>query len=552
MEPLQENRDLDAIIQKNSTGEFKKVLNLSKTTDPISYIFLNTEDLNNSFTLLVDKESETSLTGAQLTHQIGELMGNKTILIQGCYYGVVDNNKLLSYYRDSQPLYFSTVSRISLNIELGSIDNSKLSTLQLKISEEAEYQHLRELISAKLDKSSTGLYLERPLRKQIPAESEEPQGDQIKIIIKNIFASELQMIVDKTATISSILDRLEAKTRIFSEKLELKLTDGTKLDPNQTIQHYNIQDGTTVILTFSVRGPSRLGRIVGSKTEKIKNLFIDGEKLVLWELPADYDTKMTVKYKTLTEKMCTSETNIHASIGSVKQLIEPEDKGAILLVLNGVQLPLSDTLFEYGITEEDILLPAIRSRGPFGAEQLQVPEKEGASEVELSKEPGLEYRAATGGLCIEGVCKTANCKAFEKNVVVNLGYISFDSKADAGMSECPLCKQYVTPVKYAVNRCTLVTVEIHVTKDGVVKRKANQKCTAYKESYRYIEYEKDSRIKIHVMGYYSANVEAMKCAVCAKNIENSSEKLGCGHVYHTPCLQTIGEKLTSNCLLCHY
>ncbi|CAF1176120.1 unnamed protein product [Rotaria sp. Silwood1] len=65
------------------------------------------------------------------------------------------------------------------------------------------------------------------------------------------------------------------------------------------------------------------------------------------------------------------------------------------------------------------------------------------------------WRRARRGLCLEGQCPTSACEAFNRTVIMSLGFRRFDMLSDVGLAttKCPICKQYVEPVTCSFNNC---------------------------------------------------------------------------------------------------
>ena len=64
-----------------------------------------------------------------------------------------------------------------------------------------------------------------------------------------------------------------------------------------------------------------------------------------------------------------------------------------------------------------------------------------------------KWRYTDKGLCIEGSCFNANCQAYNKMVIIQMGIGSFDLVMDEHQCKCPLCKEYVKPITAAFNNC---------------------------------------------------------------------------------------------------
>ncbi len=79
---------------------------------------------------------------------------------------------------------------------------------------------------------------------------------------------------------------------------------------------------------------------------------------------------------------------------------------------------------------------------------------QGAMKV-LEWDPGApNWRQAQPGLCIEGVCTTRSCNAYNKSVIHNWGINKeFNLFDNLSCVKCPLCGIRVDPQTCAFNRC---------------------------------------------------------------------------------------------------
>lgn len=81
--------------------------------------------------------------------------------------------------------------------------------------------------------------------------------------------------------------------------------------------------------------------------------------------------------------------------------------------------------------------------------------EKGPRRVEWSK-TAPNWRRASNGLCLEGVCLNQSCQAYKKWVIVNLGFVTafeINTPESDALILCPMCRSYVDPRVCAFNRC---------------------------------------------------------------------------------------------------
>ncbi|CAF3043807.1 unnamed protein product [Rotaria sp. Silwood2] len=62
---------------------------------------------------------------------------------------------------------------------------------------------------------------------------------------------------------------------------------------------------------------------------------------------------------------------------------------------------------------------------------------------------------ANHGLCLEALCTNSHCEAYQKTVIINMGFGQFDlvGGTNADVSKCPICDHYAKPKTCAFNNC---------------------------------------------------------------------------------------------------
>ncbi|CAF1291600.1 unnamed protein product [Rotaria sordida] len=117
------------------------------------------------------------------------------------------------------------------------------------------------------------------------------------------------------------------------------------------------------------------------------------------------------------------------------------------------------TLSSYGIEEGSQLEVqysdmTIRDIGSLGLRFVDVNNCQGLQRREWS-ETAPPWRRTRCGLCLEGKCTNSQCKAYNKTVIMPIGYKKFDVLLDCDETTtiCPICKTFVQPSSCGFNNC---------------------------------------------------------------------------------------------------
>mgnify|MGYP003878667333 FL=1 len=327
---------IDCLYSKdNINPNFKKTISFATTTQTSTYAFVSevSDEGDDCFGLAVDKSQEDFLTIDQIADQLtSKLKADAFTVVKSYFTEDIDPTKPISYYKDSQPLYFRVRGGIDLEIELGESISKEKRTLSLRIQKGVTLDEVYKVIGRKIGRPTETFILERKqlpptLSKTLkttegPAEKRQDSDKTITVTVTSFYKGPAQFKVEKTDTIEYLMKLIEAEYPVSLVQQALQSATVTKLEPTKTFEEYGIGNGTELRLSGRYLTREFVGLIPNCKNffEEIVNQqdhFVLHDRLSIQ--PPSKEIK--VKVETLTGKKFELEANVTETVLEIKEKI---------------------------------------------------------------------------------------------------------------------------------------------------------------------------------------------------------------------------------------
>jgi len=163
------------------------------------------------------------------------------------------------------------------------------------------------------------------------------------------------------------------------------------------------------------------------------------------------------------------------------------------------------------------------------------------------------WRLIRNGLNIEGLCTNVQCSAYHQMVIINLGFGEFDFARIIleRKNKCPICKNKIHPIKYALYKCRWWYVNHYSTRVFPL----NTVYDTYELNDLNCEYIIMEIMSLPKNDRIHTKSQEIICPICLSNVENDNETmhLRCSHTFHRTCIGNwlqSNESMANKCPMC--
>mgnify|MGYP000910451117 CR=1 FL=1 len=165
-----------------------------------------------------------------------------------------------------------------------------------------------------------------------------------------------------------------------------------------------------------------------------------------------------------------------------------------------------------------------------------------------------EWRLASSGLCLEGICNNNSCVAFGCWVIMNKGFGLFNAIDNRLTNRCPKCNKIVPFATCGFNNCNYEFIGTRFEEGERVNENSSNEVG--NEYLRYDPTEKtveiDGKQKKTVVEWATLKIITRKlgdignnCQICLKPVLSDPWRLPCNHHLHSQCRNP-----NINCIVC--
>eukprot|EP00696_Hemimastix_kukwesjijk_P015845 gnl/Hemi2/4089_TR1427_c0_g1_i1.p1 gnl/Hemi2/4089_TR1427_c0_g1~~gnl/Hemi2/4089_TR1427_c0_g1_i1.p1 ORF type:complete len:290 (+),score=71.75 gnl/Hemi2/4089_TR1427_c0_g1_i1:83-952(+) len=225
----------------------------------------------------------------------------------------------------------------------------------------------------------------------------------------------------------------------------------------------------------------------------------------------------------------------------------------VSMSLGGIATKLTDTIrYLYAVEQGPLLVHAVERQEDIPC-QMQakaisvnfIDISGGAPKRVAFSTTAPRWRIAAKGLCLEGRCSNAACEANGQMVIMSQRFGRFDLVQDRVEEKCfcPLCRQYVNPVRCGFVDCTWKWTGLKIRPNGSNERCQSADWTVCDSAYHTMP---DDTVEIpwaSLMIFTKENPvpDYTPCSICLDHIRAAppgAEPLHtapCGHAFHQAC-----------------
>jgi len=254
--------------------------------------------------------------------------------------------------------------------------------------------------------------------------------------------------------------------------------------------------------------------------------------------------------KLLTGRTISLFLHVFTSLGELKQMIHEKEgvpPNQQRIIFAGKELEDGRTICDYGVQRESTLHLVKRLI------QSVTPGEKNSKTTGVDKEDTKKWLSIINGLNIEGKCLNSVCAGYNKTVLVQIGFGTFDIVIDKAIVKCSVCSQIVVAEKYGLAKCAfaLSGMKVEQTDQREVEPFVVQKWEKVQEAFKYFNPEEVCDKKWVNLKIHCKELEKMamvECGICKKFMDKPYVR-ECGHSFHEDCASE-SKNVSEMCVLC--
>jgi hypothetical protein len=163
-----------------------------------------------------------------------------------------------------------------------------------------------------------------------------------------------------------------------------------------------------------------------------------------------------------------------------------------------------------------------------------------------------DWFSAGDGINLHGTCQNNRCDAFQKDVIVQLGYGMYDVITQKHeICLCPGCHQQFNVDKCGFQNCSYMMRGMKQLKEGTeMVQWTNWKETMISTWEMFEFFTENQEDWVTLKFYVNKQKMGKCCGICGEEVLKSSREKGvkkCDHIFHAECLKQVN---VGNCIFC--